>query len=555
MEIFIFPELLYSLVLANIISPLLWEWRKDPWFQNISRQNPHRRIMRLKQYIMDQYQFNLDLETWGLTDQEKELGRFKDIIDPQVIKFSNALFGYEGDRYYFDINIRSHFGLDKYDSRVIPYWKTETLEAMNAFKHKPEYTTGAGECVSLSALYAAALFVVCRIPLEDIFLMATPLHSQNYIDAGEGYITNNRRIVTKNMWVNGSVLSDKARRALENEQVTLLSHLSGHIHTIYKEATIAPLSFQRFRKSLNKYLTHDLSPSLLGNFLRSASEFQKCFQFQWKIHGKKHYIEMEKIMRYEQEHPFQFTDGTRKKLMEQIDEDEFYSYKLPERMIINDLEDLIRTEKIRISDPSGSDKLKKQFAGNCLNAAKALDSLLRFSRITPRLPDITEKKINSRLPGLNIQATQTREEIIQQLESLRSQHPVADLTFYAYRDLRRTDSAPFLLAALKRNPVCIEAVHSFDINTIRQKIMDMGNRSIYPGLGRLAQPDEVWNFGTGDGLEKALLLGNILVHKIKPEKAVLTIQNTKAELMINREIQAEFSTKKGIKDSEWNLLL
>ena len=30
MEIFIFPELFYPLVLANIMSPILWEWKNDP---------------------------------------------------------------------------------------------------------------------------------------------------------------------------------------------------------------------------------------------------------------------------------------------------------------------------------------------------------------------------------------------------------------------------------------------------------------------------------------------------------------------------------------------
>jgi len=73
---------------------------------------------------------------------------------------SNALFGYEGDKYYFDIDIRTHFGLDKYEGDVIPYWKTETVEAMDAFRYKPTYVSGAGECVSLATLYAAALFIV-----------------------------------------------------------------------------------------------------------------------------------------------------------------------------------------------------------------------------------------------------------------------------------------------------------------------------------------------------------------------------------------------------------
>src|SRR5512138_2845167 len=143
MEIFIFPELLYALVLANIMSPEIWKWRDDPWFSGIRKMGPVKKPHRLKQYIMDHYTFNLDLETWGLTDKETEIARFSDFIAPEILARSNALFGYEGDKYYFDIDIRRHFGLDKYNTDVIPYWKPETLEAMNAFRFKPGYTTGA----------------------------------------------------------------------------------------------------------------------------------------------------------------------------------------------------------------------------------------------------------------------------------------------------------------------------------------------------------------------------------------------------------------------------
>ena len=75
MEIFIFPDLLYALVLANILSPEIWKWREDSWFQNIEKRTPLQRVNRLKQYIMNNYVFNLDLETWGLTTKEKELER------------------------------------------------------------------------------------------------------------------------------------------------------------------------------------------------------------------------------------------------------------------------------------------------------------------------------------------------------------------------------------------------------------------------------------------------------------------------------------------------
>ena len=47
MEIFIFPELLYSLLLANIMSPIIWEWKKDEWFKDIDKLNPYRKILRL----------------------------------------------------------------------------------------------------------------------------------------------------------------------------------------------------------------------------------------------------------------------------------------------------------------------------------------------------------------------------------------------------------------------------------------------------------------------------------------------------------------------------
>jgi hypothetical protein len=165
MEIFVFPELMYALLLANLMSPRIWKWREDPWFAGLAKMKPYRRITRLKQFIMDHYAFNLDLDTWGLTTKDLEMARFRSFLEEDTIRRSNALFGYEGDKYYFDIDIRTHFGLNIYTTDAIPYWKTETVEAMDAFCLKAGYSAGAGECVSLAALYAAALFVVAGIPL------------------------------------------------------------------------------------------------------------------------------------------------------------------------------------------------------------------------------------------------------------------------------------------------------------------------------------------------------------------------------------------------------
>ncbi|MDE7090308.1 MAG: hypothetical protein K2O53_01115, partial [Bacteroidales bacterium] len=98
MEIFIFPDLMYALVIANILSPELWAWKRDPWFANIEKKSFNYKLNRIKQYIMDHFVFNLDLDTWGLTTKDTEIARFKDFVDMAALRVSNTLFGYEGDK-------------------------------------------------------------------------------------------------------------------------------------------------------------------------------------------------------------------------------------------------------------------------------------------------------------------------------------------------------------------------------------------------------------------------------------------------------------------------
>lgn len=395
MEIFIFPDLMYSLVLANVLSPRLWRWRDLEWFDGIREMRPKKRLQRLRQHIMDNYTFNLDLETWGLTNQARELKRFAPFLDPGEIAASNALFGYHGDAYYYDIDIRRHFGLDKYSSDVIPYWKTETVEAMDAFRRKDGHAVGAGECVSLAGLYAAAAFVVCGLPLESIYLMATPLHSQNFIDVDTGILTNNRRLVTRAMWSNGTVISQQARRALEHERVTIVSHATGYIHLLYPQATIAPSAYAHFAERLNSFLTP------------------------------------------------------------------------PE---------------------------------------DAADRRL----VVPRLPDASRVAFGNGDEPLALTPDMDYAAVSARLRTIRDTNRAAALAPYAGHELGETEPAPFVKAALERSPVSKAALGSVDSNTVISRIAALGDESIYDGTSRLAQPDEVWNFGTGDGLEKCLLAANIL---------------------------------------------
>lgn len=432
MEIFIFPELMYALVLANILSPRLWAWRDLDWFAGIRDMRPKKRLQRLRQHIMDNYTFNLDLETWGLTTQQTELKRFAPFLSPDEIARSNALFGYQGDVYYYDIDIRRHFGLDKYSTDTIPYWKTETIEAMDAFRYKEGHAVGAGECVSLAGLYAAAAFVVGGLPLDSIYLMATPLHSQNFLDVDTGILTNNRRLVTKAMWANGTVISQQARRALEHERVTIVSHATGYIHLLYPEATIAPTAYEDFSRKLTQFLVPP-------------------------------------------------TDA---------------------------------------EDPRV---------------------------VVPRLPDAQRVMFQNTEEPLGLTPEMSYSEIADCLESLRTSNRAAALAPYAAHDLSKTESAPFAQAALARSPVSRTALAGLPSEEILARIAALPNASIYDGPGRLAQPDEVWNFGRGDGLEKCYLVANALGGE------EIKIENGTATLLASNRPVCTFPTVKQPKETSQRL--
>lgn len=507
MEIFVYPELMYSLVLANIMSPIIWKWRQADCFKKLEGKTSYRKLMRLRQFVMDEFDFNLDLETWGLTTQETEVKRFANDIPPEEIARSNALFGYTGDKYYFDVDIRKHFGLDKYDGNIIPYWKTETVEAMDAFRHRPGYDKAAGECVSLATLYAAAAFIVCGIPLEDIFLILTPLHSQNFIDMQDGILTNNRRLVTKTMWFNGTAISQKAQRALRNEQITIVAHPSGYVHCLYDEATIDPKAYDRFSGRLRDYLSTDLNLTNFASFLRGYRDYQKYFQICRDCHGQPVFLKAEVLFHYEHGSPYKIADTTHAKLLEEVSDEDYVRYELPGRIRCDELDDFLTQRKIDLRKETDRNALKQFLEPDVPDVHMFVDQLTDFVFIEPKLP--TKDKQFRALEPLEISPDQSREEIMAYLQSKRQSHASVDLAFYAFRDMDTCDWTPFAKAAIERNPVSLEMAGEKSPDEVYTWLGEMESVSIYDG-NRLAQPDEVVNYGRGDGLEKAFVMANVL---------------------------------------------
>jgi hypothetical protein len=458
----------------------------------------------------------------------------------EVLRQSNALFGYEGDKYYFDIDIRKHFGLDKYTTDVIPYWKTETVEAMTAFRNKENFSTGAGECVSLSALYAAAMFIIGRIPLDKIFLIATPLHSQTFITEKDGLITNNRRIVTRNMWYNGTSLSEKARRAMENERVTIVSHISGYIHAIYEDATINKDAYKLFSVRLKEFLRTELSDVIFVNFLRFKSKYKTLFQFRCECSGKQRYISLEKMFEYEHSSKYSVSYETRDLLVKEIEGDEFHLSPLPGKIMLNEIESIIRQGKGKKLDEFREEF--KNSAGEIFNDIidKMFLDLHDFTFTDPKIPADSKKFTSSTIPVFS--AEESREEISEIISGLTEKSETALLTLYVFRQMNMINWLPFVKAAIERNPVCFTDLNGKSVMEVFKILVNMPDESIYDGR-RLALPDEVWNFKRGDGIEKALLLADFIVQKDNGSPVLIEIAGQNVKLRYNDEDYLFISSK------------
>jgi hypothetical protein len=229
-------------------------------------------------------------------------------------------------------------------------------------------------------------------------------------------------------------------------------------------------------------------------------------------------------------------------VVNEIEEDEFYTSPLPQRIMLSDLEAFFKNNHISIEDSSTVDKLKLHLCNDCLPIDKVIQDLKKFCKTVPKLPD-PRKNWQDTAP-LDLGNAESSEEIIARMMELRQSNSIADLAFASYRDLRNSPWKPFLKAALERNPVSVKQTQAISVNDTFNKLRSFENSSIYPGESRLAQPDEVWNFQRGDGLEKAICLINILKNRYPDDLPQLkAIGNKVFVIHKNEEFQFQSSKK------------
>jgi hypothetical protein len=344
------------------------------------------------------------------------------------------------------------------------------------------------------------------------------------------------------MWFNGTAISFKAQRALRNENITIVAHPSGYVHCFYKKATIPPDTYQYFIKQLSSYLSSELSVLIFANFLRSSSVYQKYFQLCRDCRGHPQFIKAEILFHYEHGSDYRIADNTHDKLLEEVSDEDFVSYPIPGRIRCDQMCEFITNDKIDVRTIEGKNALKNFLGPFIPEAQQLIDELSDFVHTGPKLPSADKEYVQS--PAIEIDINWSREQIIDYLQNLRAQNTTADLAFYACRDMETCDWVPFIKAAIERSPVSLEAAKSMSIDEAYDWLNKLDTASIYDGR-RLAQPDEVVNYLTGDGIEKAFTLANIIRQKSPKQDIEIIIDGPNVIVKDGKEYR--FSSSKGLK--------
>jgi len=344
------------------------------------------------------------------------------------------------------------------------------------------------------------------------------------------------------MWFNGTEISGKAQRALRNENVTIVAHPSGYIHCFYKQATIKPDVYGYFVKQLSSYLSSELSLVVFANYLRSNSSYQKYFQLCRDCHGHPQFLKAETLFSYEHGSDFRIADTTHEKLLAEVADEDFVSSEIPGRVRCDALCDFITNNKINVRTSDGRMALSGFLQPFMPEVKRFVDGLADFVHTEPKLPSPEKDYLPT--PPVEIGADWTRDKIIDYLQNIRSRSTTADLAFYAYRDMKTCDWIPFIKAAVERNPVSLAIAQSMLPDAVYALLQKMDGVSIYDGL-RLAQPDEVANYRTGDGLEKALVLANVIRRKL-PRQDIEIIAGD-GQVVLKSAGEYRFDSTKGLK--------
>jgi hypothetical protein len=226
LEIDYYPhKLIPAFLMANLMSPALWEWRQKKkaaddegiLYSSKSRLNQIQRFFH--HYTFTNIPGEPGGDPWGLLDFADEEKRFGKEFIRNIRAEYDATF-----RRLLSENPESQFGQiineQYYKQGLFPRLKNETLEVMNAFKAVNGDGKASGKCIGLGMLWAAALVVWGRFPLDRIVITGNRAHMFVYLDIDDGHLLNNTKWFSSTRINNKSELSEFVRVVASGSDTT-----------------------------------------------------------------------------------------------------------------------------------------------------------------------------------------------------------------------------------------------------------------------------------------------------------------------------------------------
>ncbi len=215
--------LIPAYLLANLMSPALWRWRQErrAFDLNGNLLGEKRRCRELERHFR-RYSFTFypdrpGGDPWGLLFFPDEAKRLGEAYIEQVRKEYDLTL-----RRLLETNPESQFGniikQPYYQRGYFPRLRNEILEVMDAYQRVSQ--KGSGKCAALTMLWAAALCVWARFPLEKIFIIGNKAHLFAFLDEGDGHLFNNTKWFHKVRMHNGSELSEFVRMITTDAETT-----------------------------------------------------------------------------------------------------------------------------------------------------------------------------------------------------------------------------------------------------------------------------------------------------------------------------------------------
>lgn len=226
LEIDYYPhELIPAFLMANLMSPTLWAWRdeKNAFAGEGVLLSPKSRLNHLQRFFHRYTFINLPGEPggdpWGLLDFSEEQQRFGFEFVGRIRREYDATF-----RKLLVDNPESQFGQiinqEYYKQGLFPRLKNEPLEVMNAFARVDPEGKRAGRCIGLGMLWASAMAVWGRFPLDRIVITGNRAHMFVFLDEGDGHLLNNTKWFSSTRINNRSELSEFVREVASGTDTT-----------------------------------------------------------------------------------------------------------------------------------------------------------------------------------------------------------------------------------------------------------------------------------------------------------------------------------------------